>query len=382
MDLARPSAVPGWRRAVDRALLAHLKHTVTELWSRGWQPVDVVRVANRKLSQDGLRLVRDAVADELRTYAPSTVDPAWAVQCQESGIRVWWREDQNHLQAWEHGGGDRQSLVSEAVEVLSLLNSLPDIELVGPRPGSPQAVRAARRSASQVDQRILSRVRVLLAKAESTAFEAEADTFTAGAQALMARHSIDAALLAASEPGSADGPIARRLGIDNPYEASKAMLLQAVAEANRCRMVWSKSFGYGTVVGHAGDVAAVDTLFTSLLVQATRAMTQAGSRTTVYGSSRTRSFRQSFLGAFATRIGERLSEASAAETATVVAERGTDLLLPVLASRDSAVAEAVAALFPEMKHTGVNLGRDREGWQRGRVAADLAVVARGAPLTG
>ncbi len=66
----------------------------------------------------------------------------------------------------------------------------------------------------------------------------------------------------------------------------------------------------------------------------------------------------------------------------MVAERGTDVLLPVLASRDTAVTEAVAALFPEITHTDVNLGRDREGWQRGRVAADLAVVARGAPLTG
>ena len=60
------------------------------------------------------------------------------------------------------------------------------------------------------------------------------------------------------------------------------------------------------MVGFAGDVEAVELLFTSLLVQATAAMMRAGSRTGRNGRSRTRSFRQSFLHAYAVRIGQRL----------------------------------------------------------------------------
>jgi hypothetical protein len=44
---------------------------------------------------------------------------------------------------------------------------------------------------ADLDQRMLDRVRALLAKAESTDFPQEADAFTARAQELMARHRID-----------------------------------------------------------------------------------------------------------------------------------------------------------------------------------------------
>src|SRR5690606_29427780 len=99
----------------------------------------------------------------------------------------------------------------------------------------PGAFRAAAATVSQassgpppdVDSRILERVRMLLAKAESTTFAAEAETFTAGAQALMARHRIDAALLAAEQGSESTegGPHGRRIGIDTPYDGPKASLL-------------------------------------------------------------------------------------------------------------------------------------------------------------
>ena len=67
-----------------------------------------------------------------------------------------------------------------------------------------------------------------------------------------------------------------------------------------------------TVVAHADDLDAIDMLFTSLLVQATRAMLAKGPHEDRFGRSRTRSFRQSFLVAFAGRIHERLVAATAA----------------------------------------------------------------------
>jgi len=117
-------------------------------------------------------------------------------------------------------------------------------------------------------------------------------------------------------------------------------------------------------------------LFTSLLIQATTAMTQAGSRTDAYGRSRTRAFRQSFLTAYASRIGERLSEATETQTAEAATEPAARNLLPVLAARDRAVEDAVAAMFPQLTERVVSV-TDREGWISGRSAADLATLHDG-----
>jgi hypothetical protein len=224
------------------------------------------------------------------------------------------------------------------------------------------------------DPRQLDRVRALLAKAESTSFPEEAEAYTAKAQELMARHSIDYALLSVGT-GARDEPVGRRIGIENPYEAPKVLLLDAVAGANRCRSIWSSSFGFITVLGFAADIDAVELLFTSLLVQATAAMMQAGSRRDAHGRSTTRSFRQSFLTAYAQRIGERLTAATrqAIEQAgrDLAGRPGADRLLPVLASRDSAVGAMADELFPDLVGRQVAV-TNRDGWASGRAAADHA----------
>ena len=104
---------------------------------------------------------------------------------------------------------------------------------------------------------MLDRVRALLAKAESSQFPQEAEAFTAKAQELMARHSIDAALLAGAGSGG-DVPEGVRLGTDKPYDEAKALLIQQVAEANRCRSVWSDDLGFATVLGFPADLEAVE----------------------------------------------------------------------------------------------------------------------------
>ena len=167
---------------------------------------------------------------------------------------------------------------------------------------------------------MLSRIRALLAKAEATEYAEEAEALSARAQELMAKYSIGQALLAA-ESGRKDDPAGRRIAVDNPYEAAKTSLLQAVATANRCRVVWSKEVGLATVVGFDADLDAVELLFTSLLVQASTAMLHAGSRQDAYGRSRTRAFRQSFLVSYAIRIGERLSQAAEHATKEAAAEQ-------------------------------------------------------------
>jgi hypothetical protein len=370
------SGAAGGRRAVARTLVPMLREALSECWQHGWQPIDLHRLAGRRLSAGEQLVLGDAMAEELSRYASATVDPRWSAQLQELDARTWWPQARSYLEArGESGAAEWLAVTERALKVLALLSSVPKLEMLGPAPGT--ALPSTGPGAPEVDDRILSRVRALLAKAESTTFEAEAETFTAGAQALMARHSIDAALLAAVGGQRQGRPGGRRIGIDNPYEAPKAMLLTAVADANRCRTVWSRELGFTTVVGYASDLDAVETLFTSLLVQATRAMTREGSRTDRQGRSRTRNFRQSFLSAFASRIGERLAEVTESETraaATDLSHSGGRELVPLLAARSAVVDEEVEAMFPDVVMHSMRMGSDAEGWHSGRSAADQAAL--------
>jgi hypothetical protein len=364
----------------DRAVMSQLQRTVTSCWRRGWQPADLVRVVGRRAGARPAAMATDGIVAELRGYASATVDDTWAAQLAELDGTAWWERDDRFLEAWgARHGVPRAAALGSAVEVLGLLEQLPELPRLAPLPGTArQRGATARRDPTPVDERMLERVRALLAKAESTTFPEEAEAYTAKAQELMARHSIDQALLAAGAPVR-DGPAGRRLGVDNPYEQPKALLLDCVATANRCRAVWDKQYGFSTVMGFPTDLDAVELLYTSLLVQATAAMLHEGSRQDRYGRSRTRSFRQSVLTAYATRIGQRLS--SATEQATQQAAAGRGDLLPVLAARDHDVDEVVAELFPGIVKRGVR-ATDREGWASGTAAADRASLGVRGQVTG
>ena len=135
---------------------------------------------------------------------------------------------------------------------------------------------AARGSAGgEVDQKVLARVRALLAKAESTEFPDEAEALSAKAQELMSRYSLQQAVLE-HDHGRTPAATGRRLWMDAPYAGAKVLLVQAVATANRCRTVWREEPGFVTVVGPDTELDIVELLTTSLLVQANRAMLAAG----------------------------------------------------------------------------------------------------------
>jgi hypothetical protein len=369
----------GGPRAVNVALTGLLQREMGQTWQRGWQPADVVRMARREYGALHARVTVDAVAGQMRAYSAATVDERWSAQLRDLSASVWWERDDLYLPALgEREGLSRPELIRCVLEVLYVFSICPQIEMLCPPPGRGQARRgqagAARTEERPVDERQLDRIRALLAKAESTGFPEEAETYTAKAQELMARYSIDQALLS-DGAGGREEPLGRRVGIDNPYEAPKVILLDAVAKANRCRTVWSKAFGYVTVLGFPTDVDAVELLFTSLLVQATTAMVRAGSRRDAYGRSSTRSFRQSFLVAYAQRIGERLNtvtrEATEQASQAMAGQPAAQRLLPVLASRDEAVGALADELFPHLVGQSVSI-TNREGWEHGRAAADRA----------
>src|SRR5690606_29566828 len=125
--------------------------------------------------------------------------------------------------------------------------------------------------------------------------------------------------------------------------------------------------GFVALVGETMDLEITELLATSLLVQATHAMLAEGNHVTGAGTSRTRSFRRSFLVSYANRIGERLSEAG---------ERAHDpaddpRLLPVLAARSQAVEDTFNKMFEHTIRKSVTVSNGA-GWDAGREAADRA----------
>ena len=91
-----------------------------------------------------------------------------------------------------------------------------------------------------------------------------------------------------------------------------------------------------------------------------------------------RSFRQSFLVAYAVRIGERLQDAADAAATAATAEHG-DNVLPVLAARDLAAEQACADSFPQLRTQRISTS-NAEGWVAGRAAADRARLGPDAAL--
>jgi hypothetical protein len=276
--------------------------------------------------------------------------------------------------AWHRGGGRPAAESWRGVLLLAAaLLRLPRVDQLVPPPSRWGAgVPRPDRPVAPDDERLLRRIRGLLAKAESTDFPEEAEALTAKAQELMTRHAVDAALLDAGTGSSAGTEVGtRRVHVDDPYVRAKMQLLGAVAEANGVRLVWYQQLGIANLVGVPADLGAVELLFTSLLLQVGQAMAAAERA----GGTRpaSRAFRRAFLLGYAGRIGERLRAARRQATATAAAETGADLL-PVLRSRERAVEKAAAELFPRVRASRSRSSVDPSGWYAGRAAADTADV--------
>jgi hypothetical protein len=345
-------------------------------------PSDLYELSRRTLEPPVAGYLLEAIVVESRRYARATLHPRWhdAVASIAAGI-----EGEPvvgaQLSRWAaRHAASRPAALAALLRVLAALGSLPALERLLPLPGARRHTVEA--STAEVDQKALGKVRALLAKAESTEFPDEAEALSAKAQELMSRYSLHQAVLE-HDGGRAPTASGRRLWMDAPYPGAKALLVQTVATANRCRAVWSEQLGFVTVVGAETELDIVELLTTSLLVQANRAMLAAGRQTTRHGTSRTRSFRQSFLDAYATRIGERLEAASTAVTTEAVtteaatseaqAEVRSDArLLPVLAARSRAADEMLEKLFPQVVRRSVAVS-NATGWGAGRAAADLAL---------
>jgi hypothetical protein len=368
---------------VDREAESLLLAIVAQLWTGGWQPIELHRQGRLGCANAaGARLVNGAIANDHANRRSVTLHPRWVAQIESLELphadgRPGW------IRRWNIDEGlDPVQAVTAIVDALINLRHLPRLEPILPSPGEgdqpPKAPSYATYGgpAGTDSDPVLQRIRNLLAKAESTTFEAEAMAFTAKAQDLMTRHAIDAALVDGRYRGSGEQPVAIRLPIDPPYVESKSLLLQTIAEAGRCRAVRLPEVLLSTVIGYASDIAGVEMLFTSLLVQAQAAMTDAAKRAPAGSRPRSQAFRSAFLAGYTNRIGARLREVNEAVYAEVEAEQGA-AFLPVLRSRTEAVDDFVAELFGELKTTSRYRHLDAAGWASGVTAADNAHLSAG-----
>ena len=332
---------------VDTAIAAAADRVLGALYTRGWLPADLVRAVGTDLRPWIARLIRAQAG----RYPGDRTSDRWRAQVEAL--------DDDPAAAHRHDE------IRALVEVLAAANHLPDLPVLGPPPGVARPGKAT----GGTDDKMLIRVRALLAKAESTTFPDEADAYSAKAQQLITQHRIDAALVA-GEVTDPDAPDAVRVGIDAPYTEAKSMLLHVVAEASGCAAVWSAEDGFSTVFGYAADLDAVQMLYASLLVQGTAAMVREGSARHD-SPARTKTFRQSFMHAYALRIGTRLRRAATRTGEAAAAEH--DRLLPALARREAAVSTAVERVFGTLATKGRSIRIDDErGWRSGTAFADRA----------
>ena len=239
------------------------------------------------------------------------------------------------------------------------------------------------------------KIRALLDKAEATAFPAEAEALTAKATALMASWQITDAMLASAAPSTDRGTIITRdieLG-KGPYVHARLALLGSAGAFQQCRVLTSTGWNgrVGHLVGFTSDVERAEMLFTSLLLQATTAVTAAPPPDPSTGLTTT-SWRRNFLLGFARVAGERLRDATESAVAEAEAQQGdmvpgpsragTTSVAMVLADRMESVDSWVAAEHGRLGTTRPARASSAAGWNQGQRAAQRADLGAGARIGG
>lgn len=395
-----------------------LSDALSDAYERGWQPLDMIHVTERESDRrDGPYAItvvlfhalagqaRDRAPDDwveqldsLAEREPSAGDNARRLFDEDPGgatleshllmngvdvadmARLWrlmpeWPKLCEPPSAWPKTARSRESRASGAgTSGQSASNGHS-----GPGSGSrvPGSRGSGSRGSGSPDAKVLGRIRGLLAKAESTDFPDEAESLTAKAQELITRYAIDSALLHRFDSGYNYSVTSKRVHLDNPYLKEKVQLLTEIGEVNSVRTVWSDKLAIATIVGTPADVEQVELLYTSLLIQATRAMQSTDSR---HNSQSTAAYRRAFLLGYAVRIGQRMREASETATQATAEDAGVSMgeLVPVLAARTAAVDMHFHKLFPSTKRSR-SRSVDAAGWHAGTAAANQARIGVGNP---
>ncbi|MGH3272816.1 MAG: DUF2786 domain-containing protein [Streptosporangiaceae bacterium] len=223
---------------------------------------------------------------------------------------------------------------------------------------------------SEASDKLLNRVRKLLAKAEGEGVTPpEAQALTAKAADLMARYGIDRALLASARPET-DSPGSALVELDNPWKRVKAHLLCGLGAAMRCQCVLltARTGLRVHLFGYDSDIERTDVLYTSVLIQMSHGLATA----LVPERASPRAWRRSWLLGFGAAVVSRVKVAE--EAARAHAEQATPVSGPasaalVLADRSLVIRAAMRREYPVTRparttYSGSGYGAGFERGQR------------------
>lgn len=212
---------------------------------------------------------------------------------------------------------------------------------------------------------IIEKISALLAVAERTDNEAEAEAFIAKAQALATNHAVDLAVARQHRQRSLrrEEPVIRRVTLSTRQQRNKAdrvNLFLAITRANDLKANIAADSTFVELFGFPSDIEVAEALYSSLYLQmvdsCNREMSKKeyrevevpyevldeywGGTKTVFKPMDGRTFRRSFYEGFVARIGWRLAEAKRE------AERGLDeRVVQVLDAQDNEVSTSAALVL-------------------------------------
>lgn len=229
----------------------------------------------------------------------------------------------------------------------------------------------------------LTIIKALLAKAESTDSEAEAEALNQKAYQLMAKYGIEQALL---EDQGVTNPEAQRvyLEVKGTYHNRRVLLMTGLARALGCKRYISTSKGrqkssWAVVYGMPADIERLEILFKSLDLQLGVALKKSLKNKPSYVHGKTWSV--NFITAFIAKVVERVeaAEATANEEET---QFGDGRFAVVLRSNQA----KVLSLFEgdNLKLTSVKMAgtRSSAGLGEGRRAGERASLGGSASVGG
>lgn len=233
------------------------------------------------------------------------------------------------------------------------------------------------------DQDIIRKIEALLAKANGTDNENEAQAFFSKASELMLKYSIDMARVREQTEARDRKASARPVKVDFMYATNdsnavgRKQLLHLVSMAHGVRMVDYSNRRYENVmregnegiasqwcalIGFESDIEMVKLLYASLYVQAARFAHLDWKQTMGVRANKGKSkFFTGYLVGFAGRVKQRFDE--------IKAQVPKDSMALVV-RRDAEVDEAVRECFPRLRSKGVRY--DGMGAMMGRAAGDRA----------
>ncbi len=359
---------------LSELLVAELSLRLRRLWRSGWQPRDVTSVTRFLLDADHAAIVAAAIVHDAKRDPEKSLHLAWAAQLIALGN--WWELRDVTAGNWLYQVIAETGLSTRVVLEISLgflakVAAFPTIATLIPAPGQATAhdrrTTATDRKRGVVEGKILRRIRSILAKAESSVFPNEVDSFNDKAQHLMTRYSISLAMVDA-EVFTSEGPHGQRIHLEAPYVEAKASLVAAIGAANHCRVIFDRDLGFVTVFGFTADLAMTDLLFTSLLIQASTAVIGATRDFDRGKSTKTKTFRQAFFVSYAHQVGARLQASAGGAQRDFMHKHGTETSL-VLKNRDIAVDDVATTFFPKTVRKSQRVTNEA-GWTAGVNAAD------------